>query len=290
MDPATLIAAAAQQMATTANMLGDISRRLAEAATPPPQQPTPPPQPAMPVTRITLEALARLLTQQQNQVLPQLYVHSETLSNLHASSPVPGQHQSFQFDPRQHQSCQFDPQFGPAPQVSATTPQFSPATPQVSSPVAADIEEGEVLPQGASMSRETLLEWLKSSIDWLTLGDRTPARETALAAANRLHELAVWPDADVAGIEKMARKYNLIDDALGGPPPPPPGTPPSPAEAAKEGMRVMHIQQRRAEASNPSVRRLNESHGLGGWGSENNVLRTLITEKGGTGGDLPKSG
>jgi hypothetical protein len=123
---------------------------------------------------------------------------------------------------RQHQSCQFDPQFGPAPQVSATTPQFSPATPQVSSPVAADIEEGEVLPQGASMSRETLLEWLKSSIDWLTLGDRTPARETALAAANRLHELAVWPDADVAGIEKMARKYNLIDDALGGPPPPPP--------------------------------------------------------------------
>lgn len=216
--------------------------------------------------------------------LPQLISVQDLLALIHAGNP------GLQLLPTLPADANLRVTATATPQVSATTPQFSPATPQVSSPVAADIEEGEVLPQGASMSRETLLEWLKSSIDWLTLGDRTPARETALAAANRLHELAVWPDADVAGIEKMARKYNLIDDALGGPPPPPPGTPPSPAEAAKEGMRVMHIQQRRAEAANPTLRRLNESHGLGGWGSENNVLRTLITEKGGTGGDLPKSG
>lgn len=202
--------------------------------------------------------------------LPQLISVQDLLALIHAGNP----------------GLQLLPTLPPDANLRVTAT----ATPQGLSPVAAEIEQGEVLPQGASMSRETLLEWLKSSIDWLTLGDRTPARETALAAANRLHELAVWPDADVAGIEKMARKYNLIDDALGGPPPPPPGTPPSPAEAAKEGLRVMDIQQRRAEAANPSVRRLNESHGLGGWGAENNVLRTLITEKGGAGGDLPKSG
>lgn len=253
MDPATLIAAAAQQLATTGRVLADIAAQLETA---PPATPTPAP--------ITLNDLLALLS--SGKV-------SAQVSRITSPPPV---------QPRQGP---LNAQFGPAPQISESTPQFSPIPHQVSqtapqvSPAPADIEPGETLPTGASMTRDILVAWLETTADWLQLQQaEKPEAERArtLNFCQRLLAMARQPGADVAGLERSARQFGLIDDVFGAPPPKPGALQVSAEDAAAEGFRIMHIEQRRAMAANPSATQLDNSLGAGGWGDGNNVLQHVV--------------